>query len=119
MTTGVTTGTTTTDASIMSKMASNKYNIGIIFAGLLFVSLFIAAFVQMSNFIGSKDDWNTLKPQITKIIVLVLIGIFAFIIASLMYFIQDPQKAIYFTIVTSGLSIGLAFMALAIAAISR
>jgi hypothetical protein len=96
------TGVTTTDVDIMSKMKSNKYNIGIIFAGLLFVSLFIAAFVQMSNFIGSKDDWNTLKPQITKIIVLVLIGIFAFIIASLMYFIQDPQKAIYFTIVTSG-----------------
>ena len=109
----------TTGESLMSKVTSNKYNIIIIFAGLVFVSMFIASFVTMSNFVGSKDDWNTLKPQLTKIIILVMIGIFAFVIASLIYFIQDPQKSIYFTIIISGLSLGLAFMALSVAAISR
>ena len=108
-----------TGEAMMTKITSNKYNIIIIFAGLVFVSMFIASFVTMSNFVGSKDDWNILKPQLTKIIILVMIGIFAFVIASLMFFIQDPQKSIYFTIVISGLSLGLAFMALSVAAISR
>ncbi len=108
-----------TGEGMIAKVTSNKYNIIIIFAGLVFVSMFIASFVTMSNFVGSKDDWNTLKPQLTKIIILVMIGIFAFIIASLMYFIQDPQKSIYFTIIVSGLSLGLAFMSLSVAAISR
>jgi hypothetical protein len=112
-------GTSTGQISPFSKIASNKYTIGIYVAGALFVSMFITAFVQMSNFIGSKDDWNALKSQITKVIIFVMIGTIAFIVASLMFFMQDPNKSIYFTIIVSGLSMGLAFASMAIASISR
>lgn len=105
--------------SSLFKSSLNKYNISIGFAGLIFIGTFIASFIQMSTFVGSKDDWNVLKTHITQVIVLVMIGTIAFIVASLMFFIQDPQKSIYFTIIVSGLSMGLAFMALAISAISR
>jgi hypothetical protein len=103
----------------VGKMTSNKSNVIIGLAGTLFISMFITAFVQMSNFIGSKDDWNALKSQITKVIVIVMIGTIAFIVASLMFFVQDPNKSIYFTIIVSGLSLGLAFASMSIAAISR
>ncbi len=115
----VTTGTPSSGASLGSKMASNKMMILTIISGLVFVSLFIAAFVEMQSFVGSKDDWNQLKPQLTKITILVCIGIVAFAIASLIYFTQNPAKSIYFTIVISAISLGLAFMSLSVAAISR
>jgi hypothetical protein len=113
-------GVTTTGVSTyMSKITSNKYHIATGFAGILFISMFITAFVQMSNFIGSKDDWNTLKPQITKIMIFTMIGTIAFMIASLMFFIQDPTKSVYFAIIISCLSMGLAFASMSVASISR
>jgi hypothetical protein len=98
---------------------TNKFLYGSIAAGVVFVSFFIGAFASMSNFLGSKDDWNVLKPQLVKIWVLVLLGTIAFMIASLLYFYQDPQKSILFTIVMTVLSLGLSFSALSVAAISR
>jgi hypothetical protein len=83
------------------------------------VSLFIAAFVKMSNFVGSKDDWNLIQPQIQLILILTLIGTFGLIIAALLYYIQDANKTIYFILVVTCLSLGLSFSSLAIAAISR
>jgi hypothetical protein len=94
-------------------------SIGIWIFGVISVSLFIGAFVNMSNFVGSKDDWNLIQPQITKILILTLIGTFGLIITTLLYFIQDSQKTIYFILVLSCLTLGLSFSALAIAAISR
>ena len=117
------TGTVTTGAisgpSFGAKVMTNKMTILTILSGLVFVALFIAAFVEMQSFVGSKDDWNQLKPQLTKITILVVLGIIAFTIASLIYFTQNPAKSIYFTIVVSGISLGLAFMSLSVAAISR
>jgi hypothetical protein len=86
---------------------------------ILAVSMFIGAFVSMSNFVGSKDDWNLIQPQITRILILTIIGTFAFIIASLLFYIQDPAKTIYFILIICCLSLGLSFSSLAIAAISR
>ena len=83
------------------------------------VSLFVAAFVKMSNFVGSKDDWNLIQPQIQLILILTLIGTFGLIIAALLYYIQDASKTIYFILVVTCLSLGLSFSSLAIAAISR
>jgi len=73
----------------------------------------------MSQFVGSKDDWNVIKPQITKVLILTLIGTVGLIIASLLYFIQDSAKTIYFILVLCCLSLGMSYSALAIAAISR
>jgi hypothetical protein len=103
-----------------SKFASSaKENIGIILFTVVSVGMFISSFVSMANFIGSKDDWNLIKPQITKILILTLIGTFGLIVASLLYFIQDSAKTIYFILILSCMSLGLSFSALAISAISK
>jgi hypothetical protein len=103
-------------------VATDKFSIaksGPYIAGTIFIGTFVGAFIQMSKFLGSKDDWNILKPQIIQITVLVIIGMLAFGVASVMYFTQDASKAIYFSIVVSTISLGLAFMSLSVAAISR
>jgi hypothetical protein len=102
-----------------NKVTSNKYTLLLTTGVILFVSMFISAFVQMSNIVGSNDSWNQIQPQITKIVILVLFGITGFIAASLAFYVQDPSKAIYFAIIMSGVSIGLGFIALSVAAISR
>jgi hypothetical protein len=107
-------------STLTSKMASaGSGMIGVIIFSLVSVGMFIGAFVSMSNFVGSKDDWNLIKPQITKIWILTLIGTFGLIIAALLYFIQDSARTIYFILVLSCLTLGLSFSSLAIAAISR
>jgi hypothetical protein len=93
--------------------------VGIVIFSIISIGMFIGAFVSMSNFVGSKDDWNLIKPQITKILILTLIGTFGLIVAALLYFIQDSARTIYFILILSCLSMGLSFSALAISAISR
>jgi len=111
---------TETGGSVTSKIASaGSGMMGVIIFGLTSVGLFIGAFVSMSNFVGSKDDWNLIKPQITKIWILTLIGTFGLIVATLLYFIQDSERTIYFILVLSCLTFGLSFSSLAISAISR
>ena len=112
---------TSSSLNIGSKLKSigGGGNIGIWIFGITSVGLFIGAFVNMSKFVGSKDDWNVIQPQITKILILTLIGTFGLIITSLLYFIQDSSRTIYFILVLSCLTLGLSFSALAIAAISR
>ena len=110
----------TTGGTFGSKIASaGSGMIGVIIFSLVSVGMFIGAFVSMSNFVGSKDDWNLIKPQITKIWILTLVGTFGLIIAALLYFIQDSQRTIYFILVLSCLTLGLSFSSLAISAISR
>ncbi len=110
---------TSTTGKIWTKVTSNKYTLLLSAGILLFISMFITAFIQMSNIVGSQDSWNQIQPQITKIVILVVFGICGFIAASLAFYVQDPSKAVYFTIIVSGLAIGLSFIALSVAAISR
>ena len=118
--TSTSTGTgTTSGSSSGSKLKSMATGYGgIIGFSLLAIGLFIGAFVNMSNFVGSKDDWNLIQPQITKILILTLIGTFSLMAAALLYFIQDSARTIYFILVISCLSLGLSFSSLAISAIS-
>jgi hypothetical protein len=115
--TGTNAGTGTGAGSKLKSVASS-YG-AIIGFTLLAVGLFIGSFVSMSNFVGSKDDWNLIQPQITKILILTLIGTFSLIVAALMYFIQDSARTIYFILIVTCLSLGLSFSSLAISAISR
>jgi hypothetical protein len=118
--TGISTANSGTGGSGNSKLASYaKGYAGITIFTVLSVSLFIAAFVKMSNFVGSKDDWNLIQPQIQLILILTLIGTFGLIIAALLYYIQDPNKTIYFILVVCCISLGLSFSSLSVAAISR
>ncbi len=100
-------------------MSAAKGTYGIVIFSVISVGLFIWSFISMSQFVGSKDDWNVIQPQITKILILTLIGTFGLIIAALLYFIQDSARTIYFILVLSCLSLGLSYSALAISAISR
>jgi hypothetical protein len=98
---------------------TSSSNLITIFSSAIFISLFITAFVRMTNFLGSKDDWNDLKPKITEISLYVIFGTLAFVVASLMFFIQNPNMAIYFSIIVSCIALGLAFASLAVGSISR
>lgn len=91
----------------------------IILSSATFISLFIAAFAQMTQFIGSKDDWNDLKPKILQIGLLTVFGTIAFGVASIMYMVQNETFAIYFSMIVATIALGLAFAALAVASISR
>lgn len=116
----VSTGTNVSGGTTGSKFKSFASGTGAIATfTIISVAMFIAAFVNMSNFAGSKDDWNLIQPQIQKILIFTLIGTFGLIIAALLYFIQDPARTTYFVLTICCLSLGLSFSALAISAISR
>ncbi len=104
---------------VANSIMGSKMSSGIWIFGVISVGLFISSFVTMSKFVGSKDDWNLIQPQITKILILTIIGTFGLIVTSLLYFIQDSARTIYFILVLCCLSLGLSYSALAISAISR
>ena len=108
-------------APLLSKLSqfSGGGNWIIIVFTVISVGMFIGSFVSMSQFVGSKDNWNVIQPQITKILILTIIGTFGLVIASLLYYIQDPAKTIYFILILCCVSLGLSYAALAVAAISR
>ena len=105
-------------SGIMSKAFSGRNLIVGLFT-LTSIGLFVGSFVKMSSFVGSKDDWNVIQPQITLILGLTLGGTFALIVASGLYYTQDPAKTIYFILALCCVSLGLSYAALATAAISR
>jgi hypothetical protein len=112
--------TNSTAATMRSRVIgglTGKWGIG--FSGLTAISLLIAAVVTMSQFVGSKDDWNLIQPQIGNILTLTLIGTACLTVSALLYFTQDSARAIYFILVMVCVSLGLSFSAVAIAAISR
>ena len=102
---------------LLKMPSSNTVVIGICIAA--FISMFIAAFVQMTNFVGSKDDWNDLKPKIMQVVLLTVFGTVAFAIATILFCIQNPSMSVYFALIVSCIAIGLSFASLAVAGISR
>ena len=105
--------------SKLSQISGGSGNWIIIVFTVISVGMFIGSFVSMSQFVGSKDNWNVIQPQITKVLILTVIGTFGLIIASLLYYIQDPAKTIYFILILCCVSLGLSYAALSVAAISR
>ena len=103
--------------SRVTNFVTGKWGIGI--SGLVAISLLITAVSLMAQFVGSKDDWNLIQPQIGNILILTLIGTACLTVSALLYFTQDSARAIYFILVMVCVSLGLSFSAVAIAAISR
>jgi hypothetical protein len=83
------------------------------------IGLFITSIVMASQFVGSKDNWNDIQPQIVKVWIFSLIGKLFLCIASYMYFIQNPAHTLMFTLILTCISLGLAYSAVAIAVITR
>lgn len=88
-------------------------------ASLTAVGLYIGSFVESSKYLGGKDDWNTLRTRIITVIGLSIGGALALGLASLMYFLANEKKAVYFQIIMTTLAIGMSYAALAVASISR
>ncbi len=68
---------------------------------------------------GGSDHWVNIQSQVQGVLVWVIIATVLFMIGALGYFIQDPMKAVYFSIVTSCIALGIAYGALSVSVISR
>jgi hypothetical protein len=88
-------------------------------SSIIAIGLFITSIVMASQFVGSKDNWNDIQPQIVNVWIFSLIGTLFLCIASYMYFIQDSKYAVMFTLILTCISLGLAYSAVAIAVITR
>ena len=86
---------------------------------LLSIGLYIGSFVIISQFVGSRDGQNQIKPQINQILGLTIAGSFALFLALLMYFIKDPGNIIYIVLIMTCITLALSYSALAISAISK
>ena len=92
---------------------------GMIVSGLLAIGLYIGSFVVISQFVGSKDSQNQIKPDINKILGLTIAGSFTLFLALLLYFIKDPGNIIYIVLIMTCITLALSYSALAISAISK
>ena len=91
----------------------------VLFIGIIPIILFIVSIVQLSKFVGNKDDWNNIQPQVSTVLGLTLTAVVVLIIMAGLYFYQDPSRAIFFILIISCLSLGLAYSALAISVIGK
>lgn len=94
-------------------------NIGLMAGVLIFIGFFLGAIITMAKFVGTQDNWNAVQPQINKVIGLSIAGMVGFTIAALLYFMQDPNKSIIFTIIIASLSLTMSFIAVSVAAITK
>ena len=108
--------TETVSSWVGSPIASTT---GMIVCGLLAVGLYIGSFVVISQFVGTKDSQNQIKPEINKILGLTIGGSFALFLALLLYFIKDPGNIIYIVLIMTCITLALSYSALAISAISK
>lgn len=95
----------------------DMFKIGV--PALLSIGLYIGSFVIISQFVGSRDGQNQIKPQINQILGLTIAGSFALFLALLMYFIKDPGNIIYIVLIMTCITLALSYSALAISAISK
>ena len=92
---------------------------GMIVCGLLAIGLYIGSFVVISQFVGTRDSQNQIKPEINKILGLTIGGSFALFLALLLYFIKDPGNIIYIVLIMTCITLAISYSALAISAISK
>jgi hypothetical protein len=108
--------TQTVSSWVGSPIASTT---GMIVCGLLAVGLYIGSFLVISQFVGTKDSQNQIKPEINKILGLTIGGSFALFLALLLYFIKDPGSIIYIVLIITCITLAISYSSLAVAAISK
>ena len=108
-------------SSITNAVKSGMGGMGAMFwiASVIFIGLVIASFVKMSQFAGDVDNWNELKPKISQVITMSVFAIIAGGFAMITYVIQDPSKAIYFSLGMALVALVLAYTAVGVACITR
>lgn len=95
------------------------YNWGPGIAILFAIGSFLYTFYQFGTMAGGSDHWVNIQSQVQSVLVWVIIATALFMIGSLGYFLQDPVRAVYFSIVVSCIALGVAYGALSVAVISR
>lgn len=108
-------------STISNAVKSGMGGMGAMFwiASVIFIGLVIASFVKMSQFAGDVDNWNELKPKISQVITMSVFAIIAGGFAMITYVIQDPSKAIYFSLGMALVALVLAYTAVGVACITR
>lgn len=110
--------------TIFSETANKLKTFGLrdwiyIISFIISTALFSTAVGMTSQFLGNNDDWNTLKPKITQISIIVTVGILLFWIGSILYISTSDALSIYFSITLSCLALGLGFWGVVVASITR
>ncbi len=95
-----------------------KDNIGIALLTIAF-GLMLTSFIIVASSAGSKDDFAALRGDMTTIIVVNSIAIFALIAGIMMFYARFAQNAHIYNLVIAGISMFMAFTALSISVISK
>ena len=96
-----------------------KKNWMFILSSLIGVGLYIGSFVQSVNYVGGKDDWNTIRTKIWTVVGLAIGGALALGLAAILYFLANRENAVFFQIIVTTISLGISYSALAVAAMTR
>jgi len=83
------------------------------------IALLIASIVTMTKFAGDKDNWTSLKPQLSVILPTSLVGGLALLAGAGLYFVSRPEFSVTYAIVLASIAVTLAVAAVNIAVITR
>ena len=93
-------------------------NVGAFVFGAGTIICYIFSYLNMSDFIGNKLSWQSLKDPVASIWWKTILGSFLLFITAMLYFFNDTAKAMYFVIGLSCVTLCMSYTALSISAIS-
>lgn len=77
------------------------------------------SFGMTASYTSSADSYERIKDKIWILTGLSMAGALFLGVTSILYYMQNPQYAVYFIVMLACVSIGLSLAALSVAAISR
>jgi hypothetical protein len=83
---------------------------------ILAIGQFIYATILASQSNSQGQKWGLIAPQVTKIIIMTLLGSFALFVVSVLYYLQNPSGIVYFILAITLLTMNLAYAAYAFGA---
>jgi hypothetical protein len=103
-------------ASAASLLGNQYVHMGLIGVG---IALLISSIVTMTKFAGDKDNWTSLKPQLSVILPTSLVGGLALLVGAGLYFASRPEFSVPYAIILSSIALTLSVAAINIAVITR
>ena len=88
------------------------------FFAILAIISYAVSFFSTSKFIGDKEIWISLQPQINTILISCMVGTGLLMIGAFLYFLQDQTYMMYFLLFLTFITLCLSYASLSIAAIS-
>lgn len=102
----------------MSSPVQSSFNWPMIGGGIS-LALLVGSFGMTASYTSSADSYERIKGQLWTITGLSMAGALFLGVASILYYMQNPQYAVYFITMLACVSIGMSLAALATASISR